>query len=496
MKRRDFLGLVGYGIASLALTRNFAWAKGSSKKPNIIFVMADDMGYGDVSCYNPESKIHTPNMDRLAAQGISFTDAHSPDAVCSPTRYGLVTGRYCWRTWLKKHALVGYSRPLLKHGQMTVASMLQEHGYKTACIGKWHMGLNWPIKPDAKVDLEGKSDLPMDELVAMGEKVDFTKPIKAAPTEFGFDYFFGTAGCSTTDPPYVFIENNRTLGIPNVPRPEKYSCDPGYMVPDWDPTTVDTQFVQKAVEFMERNRDNPLFLYLPLSSPHAPHLPPEFVKGKSGISPRADMVLWVDWSIGEIMYALDRLDLMDNTLLIVTSDNGPLKGRKGHKSAGNFRGYKASIWEGGHRVPFIARWPGKIKPSTKSDETICLTDLMATCAALIGEKLPSNAGQDSYNILPALLGQKYNKPIRQATVHHSGAGVFAIRQGEWKLIIGTKGSGYEEGPESDDIGQLYNLVDDPIEQNDLWDQRPDVVKQLRKLLEKYKKQGYSRPMNK
>lgn len=502
--RRDFLKAVGLGVAALAMPGSLNAAQQLAGKrgghPNIVFIMADDMGYGDVGCYNAESKIPTPNMDRLAKQGIRFTDAHTPSAVCSPTRYGIVTGRYCWRTWLKKHALVGYSRPLIEPGRMTVASLLKQHGYKTACIGKWHMGLEWPMKPDVKVDLHGKSELPLDEIEAMGEKVDFTRPIKDAPVDHGFDYFFGTAGCPTTDPPYVFIENSRTLGIPNVMRPDKYQCDPGHMVPDWDPTRVDTQFVQKAVEFMEDNQANPFFLYLPLSSPHAPWLPPEFVKGKSGTGLRGDMVVWVDWSVGQILYALDRLNLADNTLLFLTSDNGPRIGVRGHKSAGKWRGYKSHIWEGGHRVPFIVRWPGEIKANTTSDEVICLTDLMATCVAIVGANLPDNAGEDSYNILPALLGEKLEKPIRPDVIHHSVWGVFSIRQGKWKLILDTQGSGGWVRP-SDEYhvpgtpGQLYDMEKDPYEKNNLWDKRPEVVERLTRLLEKYKKQGRSRPLH-
>jgi arylsulfatase A-like enzyme len=498
--RRDFLKTLGLGAAALVVPRWLNAAEGIGKRPNIIFIMADDMGIGDTTVYNPASKIPTPNMERLAKQGIRFTDAHTPSAVCSPTRYGLVTGRYCWRTWLKKHALVGYSRPLIESSRMTVASMLKQHGYKTACIGKWHMGLTWHIKPGMEVDSEAKAELPFDDIIKMGEKVDFTRPIKDAPVDHGFDYFFGTAGCSTTDPPYVFIENNRTLGIPNVMRPDKYMCDAGHMVPDWDPTRVDTQFVQKAVEFMEGNQANPFFLYLPLSSPHAPWLPPEFVKGKSGTGLRGDMVVWVDWSVGQIMDALDRLNLEKNTLLFVTSDNGPRIGVRGHKSAGKWRGYKSHIWEGGHRVPFIVRWPGEIKANTTSDEVICLTDLMATCAAIVGTNLPDNAGEDSYNILPALLGEKLEKPIRPDVIHHSVWGVFSIRQGKWKLILDTQGSGgwvepSDKNPVPGTPGQLYDMEKDPYEKNNLWDKRPEVVERLTRLLEKYKKQGHSRPLH-
>ena len=502
--RRDFLKAVGLGAAALAMPGRLNAAQQLAGKrgghPNIVFIMADDMGYGDVGCYNAESKIPTPNMDHLAKQGIRFTDAHTPSAVCSPTRYGLVTGRYCWRTWLKKRALVGYSRPLIESGRMTVASMLKQHGYKTACIGKWHMGLTWHFKPGMEVDSEAKAESSFDDIIKMGEKVDFTRPIKDAPVDHGFDYFFGTAGCSTTDPPYVFIENNRTLGIPNVMRPDKYMCDAGHMVPDWDPTRVDTQFVQKAVEFMEGNQANPFFLYLPLSSPHAPWLPPEFVKGKSGTGLRGDMVVWVDWSVGQILYALDRLNLANNTLVFVTSDNGPRIGVRGHKSAGKWRGYKSHIWEGGHRVPFIVRWPGEIKANTTSDEVICLTDLMATCAAIVGANLPDNAGEDSYNILPALLGEKLKKPIRPDIIHHSVWGVFSIRQGKWKLILDTQDSGgwvrpSDNYPVPGTPGQLYDMEKDPYEKNNLWDKRPEVFGRLTRLLEKYKKQCHSRPLH-
>ena len=489
--RRDFLKAMGLGAAALAMpghlnaTQELAGKRG--RHPNIVFIMADDMGYGDVGCYNAESKIPTPNMDRLAKQGVLFTDAHSPSAVCTPTRYGVLTGRYCWRSRLKREVFGGFNRPLIETDRLTVAAFLKQHGYSTACIGKWHLGMNWTLKDNVEPDEQ-------DQMT-----VDYTKLIISGPNELGFDYFFGTAGCSTTDPPYVFIENNRTLGIPNVMRPDKYICDAGHMVPDWDPTRVDTQFVQKAVEFMEGNQANPFFLYLPLSSPHAPWLPPEFVKGKSGTGLRGDMVVWVDWSVGQIMDALDRLNLEKNTLLFVTSDNGPRIGVRGHNSAGKWRGYKSHIWEGGHRVPFIVRWPGEIKANTTSDEVICLTDLMATCAAIVGANLPDNAGEDSYNILPALLGEKLEKPIRPDVIHHSVWGVFSIRQGKWKLILDTQGSGGWVRPSDKDPvpgtpGQLYDMEKDPYEKNNLWDKRPEVVERLTRLLEKYKKQGHSRPL--
>ena len=488
MNRREFLKAVGFGAAALAVPR--ALFGGQKKNPNIIFIMADDMGYGDVGCYNPESKIPTPNIDKLATEGVRFTDAHTPSAVCTPTRYGVLTGRYCWRSRLKRGVFGGFNRPLIEKDCMTVASLLKEHGYGTACIGKWHLGLNWATKKERPADLE-------EDYEQM--EVDFSKPIKDGPRTLGFDYFFGTAACTTDDPPWCFIENEYTLGIPNIVSPEDPADEDRelLMVPGWRHEDADIEFTNKAIAFIEKQveskPENPFFVYLPLSVPHIPWLPPDCVKGKSKAGPRGDQVVLFDWSVGQVVKTLDKLGISDNTLLIVTSDNGPREGINGHKSAGDLRGLKGGIWEGGHRVPFIARWPGKIKAGTTCDEVVCLTDLIATCAAIVGAELPNDAGQDSFNILPALLGEKLDEPIREAIVHHSGSGVFAIRQGEWKLILESKGAGYHDGPPKAGLpGQLYNLADDPYEKNDLWAKCPEIVKRLTKLLDKYKKQGYSK----
>ena len=470
---------------------------GHGRYPNIVFVMADDMGIGDVSCYNGESMIATPNMDKLATQGVRFTDAHSPSAVCTPTRYGVLTGRYCWRSRLKRGVLNGFSQPLISQNQITVAELLGKQGYRTACIGKWHLGVGWQSK-DA-FPITNRKDT---------ARVDFTKPITDGPNDHGFDYSFITAACSTVDSPYVFIENGKCTALPTgrMERRESvvtYGSRPGPMVPGWSNEDVDPTYVKKTEEFVKQHlaghKNAPFFVYLLLSTPHAPWLPPDFVKGKSKTGPRGDMVVLADWCVGKVVDMLDRYGVSENTLVIVTSDNGPRIGKEGHKSAGPYRGYKAHIWEGGHRIPFIARWPGKIKPNTTSDELICLTDLTATCAALTGTELPDDAAQDSYNILPALLAEKLDEPIRDAIVHHSAKGVFAIRQGPWKLIPDTKTSGgwvkpRGKGPEPGTPGQLYNMVDDPYEQNDLWETHPEIVRRLTELLEKYKKQGYSRPL--
>ena len=508
--RRDFLRFMGLGAASLVVPGCSNVAKLSTRdefkdKPNIIFLMADDMGYGDLGCYGA-TQIPTPNIDRLASQGIRFTDAHAPSALCTPTRYGVLTGRYCWRTRLKKGVIYGHSKPLIKPDRLTVPSLLKQHGYKTACIGKWHLGFDWAVKGETK---EPQED---------GMNVDYTKTVKNGPLEFGFDYFFGIAA-SLDMPPYCFIENNHTVGIPTL---EKYPYNTlqkkGLMPPGWKDERVGPTFTRKAVNFIENNvktRPNkPFFLYLPISAPHTPCTPPDFIKGRSSAGVRGDMVTEVDWTTGQILDTLDRLNISENTLIIVTSDNGALTvglpdwakdppakydiEHFGHRPNGALRGQKADIYDGGHREPFIARWPGKIKPASTSDELICLIDLMATCAAIVGAKLPDNAAEDSYNILPALLDKKNHFPIREALVHHSGEGMFSIRQGRWKLVLGRGSGGFSIPPHIEPKphqpqGQLYDLQADPAESNNLWAQNPQIVERLTNLLDKYKQQGYSRP---
>jgi len=480
-----FLAVIIPGILGLG-----ACKRQVSDKPNIVFIMADDMGYGDVSCYNPESKIQTPYVDKMASEGLMFTNVHTPSALCSPTRYGLLTGRYCWRTRLQKGVLVEFygDTPLIEEEQMTIASMLKEEGYETACIGKWHVGISWNTKDGRPASYEEE------------DNVDFTKPVIGGPLEHGFDYFFGTAGCSTSDPPYCFIENDKTVSVPAEMIPEEIDRMPGVvtglMASDWSQEEVDVRLTEKAVGFIERHQasrpNDPFFLYFVPSSPHIPWLVPEFMKGKTEEGARGDLVALVDWCVGQITETLERYGLDDNTLLIITSDNGPRKGANGHKSAGDFRGYKAQIWEGGHRVPFIAKWPGKIKPGTKSDEIFCLTDMMATFAALMDREMPDDAGEDSYNVLPALLGEEMTENRMRPRIFHSANGVFAIQQGDWKLIQGTKGPGAGRDYINPDslllTGQLYKLDNDPYEQVDLWDEYPGKVKELNKLLEEIKKE--------
>jgi len=499
MKRRSFLKICGLSAAAVTIPNCLYARKNTSsqkKPPNIVFIMADDLGYGDLTCYNPDCKIPTPNIDRLSELGIRCTDAHSPSAVCSPTRYGVLTGRYAWRTRLKKGVLDGFSEPLISQSRTTIAEMFKRKGYRTACIGKWHLGLGWQSTNGEPIKNRDDAD-----------RVDFTKPLTDGPNHHGFDYSFITAACSTVDPPYVFIENGKCTDQPTEEMVRtgpvsEFGSRPGPMVPGWSRQDVDPTYVKKTISFIRNHQaqhsDRPFFVYLALSAPHAPWLPPDFIKGKSGTGPRGDLVALVDWCVGRVTGTLKQNNLTKDTLIIFTSDNGPRIGKKGHKSSGKFRGYKSHVWEGGHRVPFIASWPGKIKPATISEQLICLTDLMASCAVLTGAGLSRDDAPDSLNFMPILLNSKAKGPVRDHLISHSSKGVFAIRKGDWKLILDTKGSGGWVGPWERDIkpnspGQLYNLANDPYEHKDLWDKRPDIVKRLSEILEKYKQQGHTRP---
>lgn len=316
--------------------------------PNIVFILADDMGYGDVSCYNSESKIATPAIDKIAAEGIRFTDAHSPAALCTPTRYGFLTGRYCWKTRLKQWVILGYDeKPLIEKKQSTLGSLLQQKGYATACIGKWHLGMNWQTKNGYVIQDDKDEWQTENSILKENERnIDFTKPTSGGPNDLGFNYSFITLGCSTSDPPYCYIENSRTVGIPNQPSPPEYTGLPGFVpgvtAPGFSIKNVDSVFTRKAIDFIDghlkKEGDKPFFLYLALSSPHNPFVPPAFAEGKSNAGPRGDLVTVVDWSVGLISATLEKYGLSKNTLFIITSDNGAVKGANGHKSEGNFRG--------------------------------------------------------------------------------------------------------------------------------------------------------------
>ncbi len=481
MDRRTCLKTLGMGAAAWAAESQ---GKPERSKPNIVFILADDLGYGDPGCYGSQ-KIPTPNMDALAAQGMRFTDAHSGSAVCTPTRYGILTGRYCWRTRLKRGVLLGYSEPLIEEGRLTVPALLKRHGYHTGCVGKWHLGMEWTLRnPPAGTE---------------ESNIDFAAPVKRGPRSYGFDRYFGISA-SLDMPPYVYIDGDSAAGAPTAYMEKQGAVRAGVREPGFRTVDVMPTLTRKAVEYVDargKNPSQPFFLYFPLTSPHTPVVPAEQFKGKSAAGDYGDFVVQTDWTLGEIMKALDRNRLAENTLLIMTSDNGstnPVMTEFDHRPNGPWRGRKSDAWDGGHREPFLARWPGKIKAGAVSAELICLGDLMATCAEIVGAKLPDGAGEDSYSILPALLGTAGGKPIREAVIHHSIEGTFAVRQGPWKLVLGRGSGGWSsQGSPQDPEGQLYNLESDPGEMESLYERRPDIVKRLTQLLEKYKKEGRSRP---
>lgn len=467
-------------------------------RPNIILVLADDLGFGDVSCYNPASKITTRHMDRLAAQGMRFVDAHSPSSVCTPTRYGILTGQYCWRTKLKSGVLEGLSPPLIDKNRLTVAGFLQRLRYLTACIGKWHLGLSWTRK-------EGVAKS------AAGEDIDYARGFEDGPTTRGFDSYFGISA-SLDMPPYCFLEGTRTVGLPNKVFPGDGSLylnlRRGVIAEGFKHSNVMPMLSKKTVEFIERQKDSdkPFFLYAPLTAPHVPIVPNAEFVGKSECGKYGDLVLETDAFLGAVMDALERTGQADNTLLIMTSDNGSwwhywepkeaddkTSGRIsghgaavkkfGHQGNGPWRGLKADIWEGGHRIPFIARWPGKIRPGTTSGQLISLQDLFATCAAIGESVIPDDAAEDSVSFLPALLGRTEDGSLRKSVIHHSFQGQFALREGRW-LLIPTRGSAGFSPPQSvktkpgEPTGQLYDLDKDPAQTSNRWNDEPQVVKQM------------------
>jgi arylsulfatase A-like enzyme len=460
----------------------------AADKPNIVYILCDDLGYGDVHSLNPQRcKIATPNMDRLVSQGMAFTDAHSSSSVCTPTRYGVLTGRYNWRTRLQASVFSGFSLPLIAEDRLTVPKLLKQHGYATACVGKWHLGMTMPAKPGVAF-ADKIEDATKDQFDVNGRIAD-------GPTTRGFDYYFGISA-SLDMTPFVFIENDRFTEAPTA---TKKWIREGPAAPSFEAVDALPTFTRKAVEYIGKTK-SPFFLYLPLNSPHTPIVPSKEWQGKSGLSDYGDFVMQTDATLGEVMKALDKAGVADNTLLIFTSDNGcsPAAGTKfleeqGHFASENRRGYKADIFDGGHRIPFIVRWPAKVKAGTKSDQLVCLTDLMATCADILGAKLPDNAGEDSVSILPALQGKTWPR----AVVHHSINGSFATREGNWKLELCADSGGWSAprpgSKESQGLPptQLYDMRKDIGERANEFAKYPEIVGRLTKLLEKYVADGRS-----
>ena len=486
----------------------------AADKPNIVFIFADDLGYGDVSCYNPEAKFKTPNLDKLAAQGMRFTDAHSPSTVCSPSRYSVLTGRMAFRDG-KPGVFTGVGGPcLIEDGRLTLAEMLRKEGYETALFGKWHVGLTC-------YDKEGKP-INEDGLAAV-RRVDYSRAITGGPLDRGFDHFYGTACCPTTDWLYAYIEGDK-IPVPPVDlvdksplpkHPYANDCRRGLIAPNFDLETVDLVFLEKSQEFLKQHvadsPKKPFFLFHSTQSAHLPSFAPKQFKDKSGAGPHGDFIYSLDYVVGELMTTLEELDVADNTLVLFSSDNGPEVGsviamRRDHKHDGAhpWRGMKRDQWEGGHRVPFLARWPGKIAAGSTTDQTVCLTDIMATCAGIVGADLPNDAAEDSFDLQPILLGTDEGKAVRPYTLHQTISLALAIRRGDWKYLDhkGSGGNRYDRErlkpfvlPDTapDAPGQLYNLADDPGETRNLYLEKPETVKELKALLEESKAAGRSAP---
>ena len=459
-------------------------------KPNVLIILVDDMGYGDPGCYNPKSKIATPHIDRLAREGMRFTDAHAPGPLCHPSRYGLITGRFPFRTdvsvWPKK--------PLVAAGQMTVASLLKSQGYRTAMVGKWHLGF-----------LEDGYD----------------KPLPGGPLACGFDSYFGMRA-STDIPPYFFIRGDRAVAPPtqHIAARSSEGWSPiqgefwreGGIAPGMALKDVLPRFTEEAIGVIRshaaanQGARTPFMLYFAPTAPHTPWLPSAEFAGKSGAGMYGDFAMMVDAEIGRILAALDAADIAKDTLVIFTSDNGPVWyeadiQRLGHDSAGGLRGMKADAWEGGHRMPFIVRWPGQVKAGSVSGQTICFTDVLATLADVCGAKMPDDAGPDSFSFLPVLKGtQPAESPIRAPIVMQAGSGasMMMIRSGDWKLINGLGSGGFSK-PSSikpapgEPAVQLYNLRTDPGERTNLAAEHPDKVKELLAAMQANVERGRSRP---
>ncbi len=449
-------------------------------KPNIVYILADDMGIGDVSSLNPDSKIETPNIDKLVNQGMNFTDAHTASSVCTPTRYGIITGRYPWRTKLKKGVVDGYSKTIIADGIDTTPALLKRNGYQTAMVGKWHLGWNWVINDVENIKMDEK--IP-DYKYAEGveDKVDFTKPFTEGPTDKGFDYFFGV-NASLDFPPYTFMINNRVSAMPTEMQasrgPDK--TDPnwkkhldakqkmqrkGLAAPNFDSGETLLKLTQNSVKYIEDvSKEKPFFLYVALTAPHTPVLPRKDFVGTSKAGSYGDFTQELDWSVGEIVKALKEKGVVDNTIIIFTTDNGAsrisfppqFEGKYGHKPSRELRGRKGSLYEGGHRVPFIVQWNNIVKPNSTNNTTISLNDLYSTCASIVGEKV-KDQGVDSYSILSELKGEtgKYGRTV---SVYSDFGGRYAVRKGSYKMILSPKKK----------KRSLYNLNDDISEKNNLY----------------------------
>ncbi|MDI9470244.1 MAG: arylsulfatase [Bacillota bacterium] len=467
------------------------------RKPNLVYILADDMGYGDVSALNPDAAFKTANFDAMADHGVVFTDAHASSAVCTPSRYSILTGRYNWRSGLKSGVIGGFSPPLIESGRATVASLLKDQGYRTAAVGKWHLGMDFAKNPDF-IELEGFAHSP---------GVDYRRPIQNGPNAYGFDYFFGISA-SLDMPPYAYIENDRFTAVPDPGRvlggEGKEFFREGPLAPDFAHEQVLDVLTDRVLAKLEELREEPFFLYFALPAPHTPIFPAPAFRGKSGTNAYGDFVLHCDDVVGRVRNKLNELGIRDNTLLIYTSDNGcsPMADFEelrayGHNPSHVFRGMKADIYEGGHRVPLLMEWPEGMPKGESCDRLVCLGDLMATLAELLEVRLADNQGEDSVSILPLMKNPEADE-VRRDLVHQSIDGSLSLRRGCYKLALCPGSGGWSNprpGEESPDAPafQLFNLAEDVAEQQNLLHQFPDMVQEMKQTLKNYLCRGRSTP---
>ena len=481
-------------IVTSVLVLSAALSATAAEHPNVVVILADDMGLDSVSAFNDKLGMKTPAVDRLAREGMSFTDAHSTSAVCSPTRYSVLTGRYNWRSRLKRGIVGKWERPLIEDRRLTLAEMFRESGYDTACIGKWHLGWSWPKRGGGTTEQLGE--------------IDFAGAVQGGPCDHGFDYYYGDDVPNW--PPYAWRENDRVLGelTTQMKAGAMVGVSAGPAVADWDFRAVLAEYTKRWSQYIRGRADQqrPFFLYAPMPSPHTPIAPHQDFRGKSAVSEYADFLIQTDHAVGEIIRALQETDQADGTIVIFTCDNGtsPKADFARLRAAGirlneHWRGWKADAYEGGHRVPLVVRWPGRIEPGTRCSQTVTLADIMATCADVVGRRLPADAAEDSVSLLPALRGEGADQPLHEITVHHSVSGHFAVRKGKWKLLL-CRGSGGWSSPreavalrQRSPSVQLFNLREDPRETTNLQADHPEVVDQLTADLRQIVEQGRSTP---
>ncbi len=481
-------------LALLFVVFGFPRVSFGKAPPNILIILADDLGYGDVQCYQPgQGKIKTPHIDRLAAQGLRFTDGHTSSSVCSPTRYTLLTGRYHWRTRLQAGIVPHMGDPLIAPDRLTLPGLAKRHGYRTACFGKWHLGWEWKIPAEQQelFMLGRAASPPVTEAHRAAWQALFARPIGGGPTTRGFDEYFGTDVPNQS--PFCFIDQDRTVGIPSVfpsvavLRQHRIVLG-GPGLADWKYEAILPALGDRAADFIARQAKTPqpFMLYLPLTTPHTPFAVNAEWRGRSGLGDYADLVMETDALVGRVLAALAASGAADNTLVVFTSDNGcapfawaDMKAQ-GHLSSGPLRGHKATVYEGGHRVPFIVRWPGVVAPGSVSGQLVHQADVMATVAEILGARLPDNAGEDSVSLLPLLRG--HDQAVRTHAVSCASSGLPSLRRGSWKFFV-----------DEADRPQLYQLADDIGETRNLAADHPALVAEMRTTLEKFIREGRSTP---